>query len=793
MQTTTTPFTLLLFLCMLGLAQVLSAQSMTQNLRGRIVDLDTKEGLAFVAVKIAGSQTGVYTDEAGYYELTDVPVGRLSIQVAYPGYETKTLPNVIVMSGKETVLDVDLQESYRAIDSVVIAARSHPGEVNNDMALISARNLSVEQTKRFAGSMNDPARLVANFAGVGTTGSGNNDIIVRGNNPRFVQWRLEGIEIPNPNHFSQEGLTGGPVNALNSQMLANSDFFAGAFAPQYGNALSGIFDMEFRKGNHAKREYAFSLGVLGTDLTAEGPFKKGYKGSYLVNYRYSTLDLITQLGVLDFNGIPRYQDASFKLHLPTKHAGHFSVFGLGGSSGITSTFYDNEAVEERIIEQYDQRSRLAVVGLNHRIAFSPKLYLKSTLSYAYNGSQTDSHQPAPGTVPPLDADSLVEFAQAQLDNQTYRLTSILHYKANARHQLQLGVQQSWVQFDFQSSYFDRALLESVQDQARDGQAQLTQLFASWKWRATEQLTLVGGLQSQQHTLNKQLTFEPRLSLRYALTPKQAISAGFGRHSRMATLPNHFAQVLDANNQLTTPNVDLGFLQAHHYVLGYENRLAPNLWLKLEAYYQQLFDIPVDIEPNSYSLLNMTWINTGRALVNEGKGRNLGLELTLEKYFSQQYYFLITGSLFQSEYLAGDQVWRNTRFNGNYLANVLVGKEFTLGEKRGKHNTLGINLRMTLIGGLRQEPIDVPQSIEQGFPIIDETRIFEDRYPDVFSLNVAVNYRINQPKVSHEFKLDVQNATNNAATVETYFNSAAGELEEVTQLPLLPLVRYTIYF
>lgn len=792
MNTKNHPLPIILALILTNWSSFSIAQTITQTLRGQVVDMDTQEGVAYASVILPDSRHGVYTDEEGYYELEKVPIGRLLIQVSYPGYETRVIPNVIVMSGKETVLDIELQESYQTIDSVVIAARAHPGEVNNEMALISARNLSVEQTKRYAGSMNDPARLVATFAGVGTTGSGNNDIIVRGNNPRFVQWRLEGIEIPNPNHFSQEGLTGGPVNALNSQMLANSAFYSGAYAPQYGNALSGIFDMELRKGNHAKREYAFSLGIIGTDLTAEGPFKKGYKGSYLVNYRYSTLDLITQLGVIDFNGIPRYQDGSFKIHLPTEKAGHFSVFGLGGSSGITSTFLDEESNDERVLERYDQRSRLAVAGLSHRIALSSNLYLKTTLSYSLNGSQSISEQP-PITAGPIQSDSLVEFFNSNLNNQSYRLTSILHYKPNPRHQLQIGGQHAFVRFDFDSRYYDRELTQTVEDQGQAGEAQLTQAFVSWKWRATEQLTVVSGLQSQQHTLNQHITLEPRLSIRYALTPTQALTAGFGRHSRMATLPNHFAQVMTPNGELSTPNVDLGFLQAHHYVLGYENRLAPTLWLKAEAYYQDLFDIPVDEEPNSYSLLNMTWINAGRALVNEGKGRNLGLELTLEKYFSKQYYFLITASLFQSQYQAGDQIWRNTRFNGNYLSNVLVGKEFTIGQKRGKHHTLGINMRMTLLGGLRQAPVDLEQSLDLGYQVIDHDRMFEDKYPDVLSLNMAVNYRINQANVSHELKLDVQNVTNNAAVVEEYFNSATGQLEEVTQLPLLPLVHYTIYF
>ena len=132
----------------------------------------------------------------------------------------------------------------------------------------------MKKRKRYAGAIDDPARMVSAFAGVNGNAEGDNDIVVRGNSPRGILWRLEGVEIPNPNHFASEGATGGPINALNSNMLGNSDFYTGAFAPEYGNALSGVFDMKLRNGNNEQREYSATLSVLGTDLTAEGPFKE---------------------------------------------------------------------------------------------------------------------------------------------------------------------------------------------------------------------------------------------------------------------------------------------------------------------------------------------------------------------------------------------------------------------------------------------------------------------------------------------------------------------------------------
>ncbi|MFN5982853.1 MAG: hypothetical protein ACK46Y_16990 [Fluviicola sp.] len=266
----------------------------------------------------------------------------------------------------------------KEIDEVVIKARSDKSESLNKMALLSAKTFTVEETNRYAGSINDPARMVSSFAGVVGDAEGNNDIVVRGNSPRGILWRLEGVDIPNPNHFANNGSTGGPVNMLNGSMLANSDFFSGAFAPEYGNALSGVFDVKFRQGNNEKREYSFSAGVIGIDGSLEGPFKKGYRGSYLVNYRYSSIALLDGLGILDYNGIPKYQDASFNFKLPTKRFGNFSVVGLGGISSIVQT--DKNDSTNYIYSVFDFKANMGVVALKHEKIINSKWYIKSFLS-----------------------------------------------------------------------------------------------------------------------------------------------------------------------------------------------------------------------------------------------------------------------------------------------------------------------------------------------------------------------------------------------------------------------------
>ena len=274
------------------------------------------------------------------------------------------------------------------LDDVIVVAKQNKQDVLNDMALISARSFSVEETKRYAGAIDDPARMVSSFAGVNISAEGNNDIVVRGNSPKGVLWRLDGIGIPNPNHFANEGSTGGPINALNSAMLGNSDFFTGAFSPEYGNAMSGVFDMKLRNGNNEKREYSIMASVLGLDATIEGPFKKGYAGSYLANYRYSTLSLLDQAGIVDFGGVPKYQDASFKIVLPAGKKHIFSLFGLGGLSSISQEELDEEN-EERVLWKAEGKSNLGFVGLNHTYLINDKTYLKSFTSASMTKLITD--------------------------------------------------------------------------------------------------------------------------------------------------------------------------------------------------------------------------------------------------------------------------------------------------------------------------------------------------------------------------------------------------------------------
>lgn len=777
-------FTNLVFLFMCSLA---FSQEITQNIRGKIIDTDSKSALIGANIIIIDSNPfkGAVTDVNGYFLIEGVALGRISLKVSYLGYEEQMIPNIMLGSGKELILDLELTESLAQMEAVEIIATQGKGELNDDMAMISARSVSVEETKRYAGSFDDPARMVSAFAGVNSNPAGNNDIVVRGNSPRGILWRMEGVEITNPNHFSDLGSTAGAISALNASMLANSDFYTGAFAPSYGNALSGIFDIQLRQGNYSRNEYKIGVGTLGIDFTMEGPFKKGKTATYLFNYRYSSLSLLDQMNLVDFGGVPKYQDLSFHVVLPTKKAGTFSFFGLGGISGISEKVYDVEN-EEDIIRENNATMYTGNVGLKHIYLFSEKTFLESIINVSGEGNKRLED----------DIDSLgnrFNDDDMKMNTITRRLSLTLNHKINVRNKVKLGFIQSSPNFDLYFNAFDEELGKYVTNLDALGSSLSSQSFISWKHRFNERLSMVAGLHYMYFDLSKSQSFEPRIALDYEFSRRQYLTAGCGVHSRLEPITTYFTNSNTATNEIVIANTDLEPTKARHYVLGYKNRMSSKFLGMIEIYYQHLYEVPVENDVNSsYSTINVSNWFPNKLLVNEGTGENYGIELTLERYFTKNYYFLITSSFYQSKYTAFDGVQRNSRFNGNYIGNLLVGREFLLGKKKNKVKLLSVNLKLSYAGGQYYTPIDLKSSIDQG-TWVDSPDAYSEKGEDIFQMNFAISYRVERKKTSQIIKLDALNATNNQAKIYPYYDSESETIRYETQLGILPNLSYIIEF
>ena len=798
------------------LSSVLYGQNLTQTVRGTITDADSKQPLIGAGVIIQGSNPliGTVTDIDGVFRLEKVPVGRVTIQLSYLGYEKKVIPNVLVSSGKEVVLNLDMQESVIDLKEVEIKAEGNKGEAINEMSLISARSISAEETSRYAGGFNDPSRIVSSFAGVATTGDGGNDIIVRGNSPKYIQWRLEGVQITNPNHFADQNSVSGAVSTLNNNLLATSDFYTGAFSPEYGDVLSGIYDVKLREGNNQKFESVFGLGILGTDLTLEGPFKKGYNGSFLINYRYSTASFIDDIGLIDVGGVPKFQDMAFKVALPTKNYGKFSLFGLGGWSSflfeeVTPNVWNtpgDRASNSEITEDYEKGAYLANTGLTHVISVSKNAFLKSTLAFSAEGISDDVFESRTIKIFNDAGEHLRDSVstgnpnfQSQLRKSTYRGATTLNLKLNARHKLQVGTKYALFDYDFEQS------------QLRDSTNQLFKVvdfrenistvrnFISWKFRLNENITLVSGLHNMNVLYNNKSTLEPRVALKWQLNPTNSFHAGYGSHSNMESIHNYFAKVERPDGTIVEPNQDLGLLKAHHYVIGYEKRFSTNLLAKVEVYYQDLYNLPVENNDTSfYATINEGVEFRYVDLVNEGTGRNYGVEVTFERFFSKGYYYFANVSVFESKYKALDGKERNTAYNGNYLFNILAGKEFDgLGKKQNR--TLGLNTKIFFGGGkkviplLRDEEGNLAVDPASG-RFYDYNKAYEDKIEDIYQVTLSASYKVNRPKATHEIFLNLDNLTNHQGRLTEYYDeSEPNSIGYSTQFGFFPNLLYRVYF
>ena len=774
---------------------------LTQTVKGTILDKDSEMPLigANVFINSTPEMMGTSTDVDGNFKIENVPIGRHTIQITYLGYEPSVLQSVMLTSGKELSLNVKLQEALNQVTSteIVVTAKHDKTEALNELATVSARSFTVEETARYASSFFDPARMAQNYAGV-TIGGGSddlfNEIIVRGNSPKGVLWRLEGIEIPNPNHFGSMGNSGGGISMLSSTTLSNSDFYTGAFPAEFGNAISGVFDLNMRRGNNEKREYAVMLGALGIEVGAEGPFSGAYGGSYLVNYRYSTLGILNAVGLNPAGDVlPAYQDLSFKINLPTTGYGTFALFGLGGKNIASQTAVADSTkwADDDGKWSFEERQTVGTIGLSHKLILTPKSYLRTVVAASYDGYEGEE----------LYLDAANDYQEvldelAIFENKSLRATTTYTNKINRKNTFQLGGIFTHQNFNFKSQEYFESIggWETFLD--NEGSSDLYQAYAHWKYRLDEKWTLNSGLHYTYFGLNGSQSLEPRAAIKFQETPKRSWSAAIGLHSKPEHVAFYYAETTVEGQPRMTPNKNVDMTKSLQAVIGYDQKLGENLRLKIETYYQHLYDVPiVDVAGSTSSVINTAeiWdiLGNTQPISNEGTARNYGVDLTLEKFFSNNYYFLISGALFDSKYTPKDGIEYNTRYASNFQSNILFGKEWKVG--KSKKNIFGINGKSIVAGGNRITPIDLPASQEAGFTIRDNTRRYGAHAPTYWRFDVGLSFKINKKRMTHSILLDIQNVTNHENINEQFYRASTGEIVGVTQTGLFPNFNYRIEF
>lgn len=777
--------------------------SQTGIIKGIVLDKQSEGPLVGATVELLDQQadTGVITDLDGRFTIKDVPVGRQIVRVSYIGFENTTIPNIEVTTGKDVLLTISLIESFNQLDEVIVTTETNKDRANNKLATVSARQFGVEEVTRFSGGRSDVGRLAANFAGVSAPDDSRNDIVVRGNSPTGLLWRLEGIPIPNPNHFASFGTTGGPVSAVNPNLLKNSDFITSAFPSEYGNALGGVFDLGFRKGNIDDFEFSAQVGVFtGVEAMAEGPM--GSKnGSFLLSARYSLISLVGG-GAGGTSATPNYSDVSFNFDFGKGKLGRLSLFGIIGTSDIE--FLGNDIDEDDLFAAEDENafvdSQFGVIGLKHQIPVGKNSFLRTIVAGSYTGNKFTADRFIDKDTP---QERIILYTEADNSESRFSFSTLFNSKLSNRSTLRTGLLIE----NYKIDAFNRDR-EKQPDTNGDGDPDLFTLrdfdesfiifqpYVQGQFRLTEKITFNAGLHSQYSSLNEQFVFEPRTALNFQIAPNHKLNIGYGLHHQSVPFPLLFLNE-EVNGSLLQTNKGLDFVRSNHYVLGYDVKFGKDWRGKIELYNQDIDKAAVDALSSSYSSLtegaDFQFDDDKISLVNNGIGFNRGVELTLEKFFSNSYYGLLTGSFFQSKYEGSDGIERNSPFNNGYVINALAGKEFSLGGKN--KNILFVDSRLTFSGGRYYTPVDLTASQQAGFEVLQDDLAFSQQYDDYFRWDVKFGIKLNSrnKKQSHRFFVDLQNVTANENIFARRYNRLTNNVDQIDQIGFFPDVGYKFQF
>lgn len=775
----------------------------TQVVTGRVTEQYSLSPIPYAKIEVIGSEHRTTADSIGYFELKNVPIGRINLKITATGYKPTFLSDLELLTGKQLVLVIELEEELITIEEVVVVSDGKQQSFN-DMIKVSRRQFSVEESKRYAGSLNDVQRMASSFAGITTANDQVNDIIVRGNTPSGMLFRLDGMNIPNPNHWSMPGSAGGTVSMLNNNVLRNSDFLTGSFSAEY-DAFSGVFDLKTRNGNYNKHEFLAQLGFNGLEVGAEGPLNKKSRASYLFNYRKSFLEVLSLF--INFGtgtAVPKYQDLFLKINIPTKKAGIFSFIAMGGTSKIH--FQPEEDKQNTYTyEDLKSGSNTGVTGITHQISHKSKYTFYTSLL----ASSVLSKTTIDNTWIDNSSNLVTEpFVRNRFSDSKLELAHYTHIKASSRNYFKVGIYVDY----FLGKYAQEVYQNKIPGEPKywikgidyAGNYVQTNTYFNYLHKFSENIELVAGLAHKYLTLTDKQVIEPKLSASFKTGRRGAFSLGTGLYSKAPSLLHvnvvdiqydNFGNVVSS----TRHNGKLDYMKSFHSVVGYDFFITPKLHIKTELYYQRLYDVitaktasETSASQNVYAALNefsFSFEMMPTVLGNNGKGENYGVELTIEQFLNKGFYFLVTASVFNSRYQAVDNVWRNTRFNTNFVTNGLVGKEFVLKPKF----KLLLDLKINFMRGNRYIPLLEQESVLANEAVYDYTRAYTKHLPNFFRIDFRLGFKVEGKKITQEMAFEAQNLTNRKNVYMQQYNPNSGTLETLFQNGILPMGLYRIYF
>lgn len=767
----------LLFLLGLLTVPLLHAQDPRGTVRGRVVDARSGAPLPDAAVLLLPSDppVGTTTDSLGRFTLREVPVGLYTLRVQRLGHGTLLVPELWVRSGKETVQPVALEPAAIGLETFTVTALAR-----EEPEPLGVRTFTVEQGLRYPAMFQDPARLVTSTPGVAAPNDQANHLMVRGNGPNANAWLLEGAEIVSPNHLGNAGtasdlptLTGGGVNILSAQMLGPSRLRTGVAPVAYGNALGGLMDMELRRGNTREREWTVQAGLIGLDVSTEGPIGKSDKAFHLVNYRYSTLGVLSAMGVDLGDEAITFQDLSFHVGTRLGERGELRVFGMGGMS--RNVF---EADRDTATWEFDKDSKditytasMGAAGTTLRLPLGARSTFSSTV--VWSGTYQDREE--------------TEFNTA-LNPIAARSSSLYERKLSAIAQVE-GAVGARFRYGVGGSTMER-VVENLYRQEVAGW--LLRPFAHARFDVTEHLQATAGLAFSRFTFNNSELLEPRAGLRWRMAKGRSIGVNYGVRGQLP-----YQHLMNLGNFTLLPSSrEVGLMRSEDLAIGYDHAVNERLSFRLEVYDQRITQV-AQLAPGINLSMDesMGTVNVWDAplllpQVATGTGRNTGVELSMERAFERGWFLRMNGTVFQSSYTDRQGVERDTRWNSQWMANAMGGREWR-SAKEDRVRTWGVSGRVFAMGGQRYSPFEVQ---DRRFPVVMPTGpAFSAQFNDYFRADLRVYRKLDRGGRTGQWALDLQNVSNTRNEAFRYYDRRQGAIVTRYQLGLIPNLSYRIEF
>lgn len=760
----------ILVICLICCQRVWAQQS--QQVSGRVEDYVTHTGLKGASIILSQDtiRIGTTSDASGVFLFNNVFPGRYLLSVSFTGYET-TQQELLVISARRTETVIQLREFQHTLDEVEIVSSRAP------YYELGEHSITAEKALRLPANYFDPVRVVTSYPGVMTANDQNNTIVIRGNSPAGLLWRINGLDVVNPNHLANAGTFsdkpaayGGGVNIISSQLMERTDFYIGAQPVRYGNALSGVIDMKLRGGDTTDYKYTAQASLLGIDLSAEGPIGKKKNTSFLANYRYSTIGLLSMMGVKFSDEDITFQDLTFSLNSSLSKGRSLSWFGFFGASKNSFSKDQEEWETEKDLYSIEYDSKNFGTGL----VFN-KTVRQTNLSTGVSISGSEQTRDQVAQEPPID-NGLLNEDRFGLDKFLVSAFGRINAKLN-NYLIETGLQINYMNDDI--SQIDQFGADPRDNNSASVEGILIQPYAQWKVLISDKWNAQTDVRYTYFTYNETGSVEPRIGLEFLPTINSSLKVSYNLVSQLQSVATY------ANT-----NTALEMTKSQHIDLGYSFASGRGFRVSATAYYQKLFDVPVESIASSYSLLNSIETNLNSSLESGGTGSNYGIEVLTEKSFFDKSYFIAGASYYRSLYKGSDDIERSTRFDGNYSVNVTYGREWTK-IKKSSQRSFGISSRVMYLGGLRESPIIADQDSPQ--TVYDNSKAFENRLKDYFRLDLRLNWRKNKGRYTRTIAVDIQNLLGVQNEAYKYYDHVKQKITTQYQLGLIPVLVYRIDF